>query len=508
MPRLRASSTADPLEAWAPPPDRSPEERAERLLREAEAQRISDAIDASLRAERASLSSKAEALKIMLLGQSESGKSTTLKNLQMTYAPAAWAAQRDSWRIVIQLNLIRSINTILDVLAEPSTPPATRRARSPLSRASSMQFHLDDDPFTGGSDDSHTPSDTSRPNAPDPHALLRLRLGPLRRVEADLQGVLGEAYSGSPKTAHRVFPELTEDRPRLREFFVRARGVHHVRHPSGVAKRGSHDVVAEAADVLAGCADDMKALWHDPSVRTVLAMSGLHLWQHAGFFLDDIDRITTRGYVPSDSDVVRARLRTVGVTEHRLMFEKDRARGSSTDEHPLTRRSREAKREWIIYDVGGCRTNRQAWLPFFEELDVIFFLAPLSCFDERLEEDPAINRLQDSVALWTAIVASPLMAKALIVLFLNKCDLLDRKLRAGSQVKDHIKGYGDRDNDKDTFVKYIKSKFKAIMVTKSPKQRPFYGYATSAIDTHAMATTLQAVREGIIRRHLEDAQLH
>lgn len=38
-------------------------------------------------------------------------------------------------------------------------------------------------------------------------------------------------------------------------------------------------------------------------------------------FLDDVDRIATRRYEPSDDDVVRARLRTVGVQEYSLKFE-------------------------------------------------------------------------------------------------------------------------------------------------------------------------------------------
>ena len=37
--------------------------------------------------------------------------------------------------------------------------------------------------------------------------------------------------------------------------------------------------------------------------------------------MDDVDRIATRTYEPSDDDVVRARLRTVGVQEYTLKFE-------------------------------------------------------------------------------------------------------------------------------------------------------------------------------------------
>lgn len=37
--------------------------------------------------------------------------------------------------------------------------------------------------------------------------------------------------------------------------------------------------------------------------------------------MDEVDRIATRTYEPSDDDVVRARLRTVGVQEYTLKFE-------------------------------------------------------------------------------------------------------------------------------------------------------------------------------------------
>lgn len=37
-------------------------------------------------------------------------------------------------------------------------------------------------------------------------------------------------------------------------------------------------------------------------------------------FLNDLERIASRDYVVSDNDIVRARLRTVGIQEHRLRF--------------------------------------------------------------------------------------------------------------------------------------------------------------------------------------------
>ena len=79
--------------------------------------------------------------------------------------------------------------------------------------------------------------------------------------------------------------------------------------------------------------------------------------------------------------------------------------------------------EWCLYDVGGSRTQRAAWTPYFDDCDAIIFLAPISCFDEKLAEDRRVNRLEDSYALWKMICSNKLLYKAQIILFLNKCDL-------------------------------------------------------------------------------------
>lgn len=34
-----------------------------------------------------------------------------------------------------------------------------------------------------------------------------------------------------------------------------------------------------------------------------------------------------------------------------------------------------------------------AWAPYFDDMNAIIFLAPISCFDQVLQEDPSVNRL-------------------------------------------------------------------------------------------------------------------
>jgi hypothetical protein len=53
-------------------------------------------------------------------------------------------------------------------------------------------------------------------------------------------------------------------------------------------------------------------------------------------------------------------------------------------------------------------------------MNAIIFLAPISCFDEKLAEDRRVNRLEDSFLLWKAVCGNKLLAKTQLILFLNK----------------------------------------------------------------------------------------
>ena len=57
------------------------------------------------------------------------------------------------------------------------------------------------------------------------------------------------------------------------------------------------------------------------SLRCVRRLSAL---ARSFLYPGDVDRIARRDYTPSDDDVVRARLRTLGVQEHRIHFETGR----------------------------------------------------------------------------------------------------------------------------------------------------------------------------------------
>ncbi|KAJ7211163.1 guanine nucleotide binding protein, alpha subunit [Mycena pura] len=439
----------DPLTAaLAPPPNETSADREAREIAESEA----------MRSEK-----KRKSVKLLLLGQSESGKTATLKSefthplFQMLYCKRQWVEERSSWRCVVLLNLVRNINEILDILGREmaAAKPATLSAASSSNR---IKFFSPDLPPL---------------KFKDKHRLLRLRLAPLRRVQAHLEAHLGAAATELYTTNTTPAAPFDENE-------------------GGVAKRDKkefsradvRDLEDEVQDVIAGCREDMRAVWDDRIVREMMAPRKVRIEDSAGFFLNDVDRIARQDYQITDDDIIRARLRTVGVQEYRVTFENGHSAGS----------------EWQMYDVGGTRSSRIVWYSYFDDCDAIIFLAPVSCFDEKLAEDRRVNRLEDRYMLWKSVCSCKLLAG-------TQLSSTNAKLVRGAKIRDSVPSFGDRRNDVATAARYFQQHFKEILRSNSPVQRPFYVHLTSVIDTKSTAVTLGAVEESILRDHLRRADL-
>ncbi|KIM78223.1 hypothetical protein PILCRDRAFT_75828 [Piloderma croceum F 1598] len=477
----RHSQDNDPLdEALKPPPDESLEAREARLAQEDKAKRVSQAIDESIKAER-QIMKKRKVVRLLLLGQSESGKSTTLRHFQRLYTPTAFRAERVLWRAVIQLNLVRSIRTITDALSDHRRPSVD----------------------SGGDD-----SEDELQGIPREIELLTVQLLPLRHIEALLIEKLVPAneeeatHLGHKGKSNSSISSGSDRSFQSQEVFVRgatswkgvlAKGVNRFHGWPTSAGTTGLETRDEPQEVLHACRKEIKTLWSDPFVREILRRRKIRLEEFPGFFLNDIDRVSSLKYIPNDDDVLKARLKTVGVSEYR--FEMEAAAG------------RESGTEWRIVDVGGSRSQVPTWVPFFDDVDAIIFLAPISGFDQVLAEDRSVNRLEDSVLLWKAVCSNKLLANVDLVLFLNKCDILDAKLKAGIRLAKYVRTFGDRPNDLDSASKYFRSKFGAIHREYSPNPRKFYGWCTSVTDTATTGGILASVRDMVIRQHLKQSRL-
>lgn len=78
-------------------------------------------------------------------------------------------------------------------------------------------------------------------------------------------------------------------------------------------------------------------------------------------FFDSIKRIGSRDYVPTDEDIVRARVKTTGITEVKFNV-----------------------RELVyrVFDVGGQRSERKKWIHCFEGVQCLIFIVAISEYDQ------------------------------------------------------------------------------------------------------------------------------
>jgi guanine nucleotide-binding protein subunit alpha len=189
----------------------------------------------------------------------------------MRFSKDEWELERDGWRSVVQLNVVRSITTIIRV----------------VEAEINGEHHMVD------SDDEQSvvtvESAASDLKFSDRHQLLMIRLAPLQGVEAELKRRLGAGTEPVQATSMSATPfdapqEYRPRRKRLPEFAVRSwKEVIESEQRAPQIGDGSASSDADLPTItIAGCKDDMKALWHDKAVQQALKRRKLLLPDSAG----------------------------------------------------------------------------------------------------------------------------------------------------------------------------------------------------------------------------------
>lgn len=127
-------------------------------------------------------------------------------------------------------------------------------------------------------------------------------------------------------------------------------------------------LAGEDTDALpAGVAEAARVLWASEEGREAVRRGvGLELNDSAGYFFEAVERVAKEGYVPTDEDILRARVKSTGITE------------TTFEVKSLTYR---------VLDPGGQRSERKKWVHCFEAVDVLLFVIAVSEFPQRLRED-------------------------------------------------------------------------------------------------------------------------
>ncbi|KAF8610264.1 P-loop containing nucleoside triphosphate hydrolase protein [Ceratobasidium sp. AG-I] len=449
-----------------------------------EAKQRSEMIDQALKNEKiARATARRNQRKVLVLGQSESGKTTLIKQLRLISSPEAFAIERMSWRSIVFLNVVRSILTMIDIISphfnlhnpQDSTSQKFARLRLRLTPLLSVEAAI-----VESLSSPHQVAQTRVKKFRHDKSLRVHRSSNLARAEADaseMDDEFGDVYVHPESSWHRVLHKCMRSSNAIRASMSD-------RNETPLEDLKNDD---DVVDTLQACAADMKAFWECPTTHQYLKQSGLFMEEKSGFFLNDLERITSRGYMPTDDDILRSRVKTIAPTETMLP-------------------NLEPGLEWRMYDVGGARRQRAKWAPFFDDMDLIIVLVPVSAFDQFLAEDKTVNRIRDSFELWLELCDTTALHHIPVLLFLNKCDILDKKLEAGIKLADYLSGYTGKPNETKHALNYLSRRFVGIRKTSTaPSTTPCYIHHTSVVDTETTRQVIAYVRDKIVITHMRES---
>lgn len=124
-------------------------------------------------------------------------------------------------------------------------------------------------------------------------------------------------------------------------------------------------------------------------------------------------------YTPTNDDILNLRTITTAISETII----------NSDEKPIH-----------VFDVSGLDYHRKKWIPYFDTVNSVIFVASLSAYDQLMIENDSINRMIDSLELFGSISNNPMLAKLQFILLLNKRDLYEQKITR-SNIIDYFPEY-------------------------------------------------------------------
>ncbi|XP_034021307.1 guanine nucleotide-binding protein subunit alpha-13 isoform X2 [Thalassophryne amazonica] len=188
-------------------------------------------------------------------------------------------------------------------------------------------------------------------------------------------------------------------------------------------------------------------------------------------------------YVPSQQDILLARKPTKGI--HEYDFEIKNV-------------------PFKMVDVGGQRSERRRWFECFDSVTSILFLVSSSEYDQVLMEDRQTNRLSESLNIFETIVNNRVFSNVSIILFLNKTDLLEEKVKQVS-IRDYFPQFSGEPTSLADVQHFLVECFRKKR--REQQQKPLYHHFTTAINTENIRLVFRDVKDTILHDNLKQLML-
>jgi len=224
-------------------------------------------------------------------------------------------------------------------------------------------------------------------------------------------------------------------------------------------------------------------LWtKEAAIKEVYEMRAkMQLIDSASYLFDSMERLGKPDYSPNQADILRARLRTSGIVEKSYKINNV---------------------DFKFLDVGGQRNERRKWIHCFEGVTAVMFVAAISEYDQMLYEDEKENRVHEAIQVFKNISNSKYFAQSSMILFLNKKDLFEDKIKRVPLTVCFPEYKGE--NTFEEAKEYMADRFLEVI---EDKKRQVYPHITCATDTDNVGKVFDACKQTILQQNLERLQL-
>ena len=224
-------------------------------------------------------------------------------------------------------------------------------------------------------------------------------------------------------------------------------------------------------------------LWNDGGVQLCFTRSREYqLGDSASHFMKHIGRICKPNYIPTQDDILRIQVPTTGIKESKFQY---------------------GDMSFQFFDVGGQRSERKKWLHCFDDTNAIIFCAALSSYDLVLRENKGVNRMADSLNLFESVCNNKWFVDTDIILFLNKKDVFQEKLKK-SPLEIWFPSYSGGYNFYEGCM-FILEKFENQ--NKNMFSKAVYSHFTCATDTNNIQVVFEAVKSIILNKLYQEGKL-
>lgn len=225
-------------------------------------------------------------------------------------------------------------------------------------------------------------------------------------------------------------------------------------------------------------AKDIKILWSDNGIRETFSRSSeFQLNDSAEYYFTEIDRIAQEDYLPSTQDALRSRIKTTGIIETHFSV---------------------GNTNFTLVDVGGQRSERRKWMHCFQDVTAVIFVVAMSEYDQKLYEDETTNRMHEALKLFKDICNTKWFSETAIILFLNKKDIFEKKIKRVPLSVCFRDFQGP--NTYEAASQYIEDQF---LGQNEISKKLIYVHHTCATDTRNVEVVFKAVQDIIVNKILE-----